>query len=159
MIKPVHIVFNIEPFEHAYSDAIALTQEHWREIAPYHDLLKVDPDIELYKLMDLKGRLITCTARDYDAGDQLVGYMVLMIGPHPHYRSVICATEDLHFLRADYRKGWTGVRFMRFCEKAAQLKGAQLITGRAKARTQHGALYKRLGYDLMDEVYTKRLDR
>jgi hypothetical protein len=147
--------FQVEKFSDVYEEALSLQALHWREIAPYQDLTRINPDLRLYKTLEASGKLQVATAR---AGAELVGYFVNMVHPHPHYQHIITAVEDLHFLHPDHRQGWTGVRLLKFGERIAREAGVKLMVGRAKAASGHGVLYRRLGYDLMDEVFTKRLD-
>lgn len=149
------VSFAVEPLAEVYPEAAALTGLHWLEIAPYQDLLFVNPDMELYLATEKAGRLLVITAR---AGAELVGYLLLQVHRHPHYKHVLCATEDMKYLRPDYRRGMTGARLIRFAESQAKERGCRMITQRSKAKSGHGALYRRLGYELMDETYTKRLD-
>jgi GNAT superfamily N-acetyltransferase len=146
--------FAVETFSSVYPDAEALMIMHWREIAPYQDITRINPDLDTYARLEKAGRLLLCTAR---SAGTLVGYFLMIVGPHAHYRHVVTATEDLHFVHPDYR-GWTGIKLMKFAERMARAHGATMMVGRAKAKSGHGALYARLGYDLMDEVFTKRLD-
>jgi GNAT superfamily N-acetyltransferase len=147
--------FNVEPLDvDLYQEIMLLLPRHWDEVAPYKDMMWLNPDLDVYLKLQALGKLIVCTAR---ADGALVGYFVVMMSPHLHYKHILVATEDIHYLLPEYRHGWTGVRLMKFSEKMADAAGCRLITGRAKAKSEHGALYKRLGYDLMDEVYTKRL--
>jgi len=50
------------------------------------------------------------TARD---GDKLVGYFLWFLVSHPHYKHVVVAEEDLHFLPLEYRRGLTGYNLMK----------------------------------------------
>lgn len=149
------VVFAVEPLANVYDEASTLTPLHWDEIAPYKDLLFLNPDMELYRASEKAGRLLVITAR---AGAELVGYLLLQVHRHPHYKHVLCATEDMKYLRPEYRRGMTGARLIRFAEAEAKKRGCRLMTQRSKAKSGHGALYRRLGYELMDETYTKRLD-
>jgi len=150
------VVFAEEKLADAYRDAIALTELHYAEIAPYPDLFKLNPDLDAYDKMEKAGVLKVITARDDGA---LVGYFLLMMRAHPHYRDVKTAVEDMKFLHPSYRTGYTGVRMIQYAEHVAKAAGCKVILQRSKAKSGHGALYARLGYDLMDEVYSKRLDR
>jgi GNAT superfamily N-acetyltransferase len=150
----MNIGFALENLSEVYDEAAGLIALHWREIAPYQDITRINPDLELYERLEAAGRLLLVTARD--AGT-LVGYFLMILAPHPHYRHIVVATEDLHFVHPAAR-GWTGIKLMKFAERMARAQGATLMVGRAKAKSEHGALYARLGYDLMDEVFTKRLD-
>lgn len=149
------ITFQAEAFDPFYADVVKLLPLHYDEVAPYRDLFRVNVDVATYQQLERAGVLRVITARH--AGE-LVGYFVMIVRSHPHYRDVMVANEDLKFVHPDYRGG-TGVRLIKFAEDHARALGCKVIMQRSKAKSEHGAMYRRLGYDLMDEIYTKRLDR
>jgi GNAT superfamily N-acetyltransferase len=152
------VLFAVEKLDDCLAEGMALLREHWAEIAMYQDLQILDPQYEKYREAEQKNALIICTARD--AGDRaLIGYHVTFVIPMLHYKTVIGALDDIHYIRPDYRQGWTGVKLIKFAERMARERGAHLSIARAKAKSQHAALYARLGYDLSDEVFLKRLDK
>jgi GNAT superfamily N-acetyltransferase len=102
--------------------------------------------------------LIIVNVRDAQTRE-LVGYHITFLHAALHYKNVVCALDDIHYLQPAYRSGWTAIRLLKFAEQEARKRGAHLSIARAKAKSQHGALFARLGYDLGDEVWFKRLDR
>jgi GNAT superfamily N-acetyltransferase len=149
------IAFATEKVRDAYRDAKALTQMHFAEIAPYQDLFELNPDLEGYEKMERAGALFTITARDDSV---LIGYFLMIVRAHPHYKHVKTAVEDMKFVHPHYRGG-TGMKLIRYAENLARDLGCKVILQRSKAKSGHGAMYERLGYELMDEVYSKRLDQ
>ena len=149
------IAFAREKLDDAYRDAHRLTEMHYDEIAPYPDLFKLKPDLEAYRNMEKAGALVIITARNDGI---LVGYFLMIVRAHPHYCDVVVALEDMKFVHPNYR-GITGLRMIKYAEEVARELGCKVIVQRSKAKSEHGAMYRRLGYDLLDEVYMKRLDR
>jgi len=152
------VVFALERIDQCLEEGVELLRAHWQEIAMFQDLQILDPDFEKYNEAEKKGALIIATVRDAETM-QLVGYHVTFIVTMLHYRGVLGAMDDIHYLKPEYRLGWTAVRLIKFAEREARRRGAHLSIARAKAKSDHGALYKRLGYDLSDEVFLKRLDQ
>jgi GNAT superfamily N-acetyltransferase len=148
------IAFAVEEFAPFLTEAQALFQAHFREIAPYQDLLTINPDVAAYLAMEKAGRLVVVTARDDGV---LVGYFVMFVHKHLHYSDTIIANEDGKFIHAAHRGG-TGMKLIKYAEQIARSRGAKLMVQRSKAKSEHGALYERMGYSLLDEVYIKRLD-
>ncbi len=148
------LTFAVEDFSSFYSEALDLLRLHWEEIAPYKELLALNPDLDMYKTLDVQGKLVVITAR---AAGALVGYIVLIITAHHHYSHVLMATEDIHFLHPAYRKGLAGLRLIRAGEAEMKRRRVQLIALRTKVASDHGLLMRRLGYDAQDVVYTKLL--
>lgn len=152
------VVFAVEKFDDCYQEATALLKAHWHEIAMFKDLQILDPDLEKYRAGDRLGQIVVITVRDADSME-LVGYHVSILSKMLHYKTVVSSLDDVHYLRPDYRQGTIAVRMIKFAEDEARKRGAHLSIARAKAKSQHGALYTRLGYQLSDEVFLKRLDQ
>lgn len=148
------VVFAVEPLAKAFAEASELLRMHWHEVAPYKEINRLNPDMDNYLGMENAGRLCLITAR---SNGELVGYIMLLIYPHPHYKHVINATDDLHFLHMDYRNGFTFMRMLAFAEQEMANRGVQIMALRTKVDRDHGALFVRLGYKAQDVTYTKRL--
>lgn len=155
MLVRREITFQAEPFDRAYADAVELLQLHYAEIAPYQDLFKINCNVAFYRQLEKNGALHVVTARH---DDRLVGYFIFIAARHPHYTDVMVANEDMKFLHPDYRGG-TGFKMISFAEAHARALGCKVIFQRSKAKSGHGPMYRRMGYELMDEIYAKRLDR
>lgn len=148
-------LFNVEPFSSVYPEASELLRLHWEEVAPYKDLLTLNPDMQMYRTLEEQGRIVVVTARRLG---ELIGYVVMMLHAHHHYSHVLTATEDIHFLHPDHRKGSLGLRLIAAAEAEMAARGVRVMTLRTKVTHNHGLLFERLGYQPQDIVYTKRLD-
>ena len=148
------VVFAVEPFEIAYPEAFALLRLHYDEIAPHKDIFKLNPDVEAYRQMDRAGSLCIVTAR---AQGVLVGYIVMFIKRHLHYKDTYVATDDIHFIHPLYRKGSLGLRLIAAAEKEMVVRKVKIMILRTKAAHNHGLLFERLGYAPLDIVYSKAL--
>lgn len=148
------VIFAVETFDAAYGEASELTRLHWQEVAPYKELNALDPDLETYRNLEKLNRLCMITARHKG---ELVGYILMLLYPHPHYRQVLNAMDDLHFIRADFRNGFTFLRMLAFMEAEMKARGARIVALRTKQAKDHGALFERIGYQVQDVVYTKRI--
>ena len=73
-----------------------------------------EPNYEAYKKCANAGvlRCITCRA-----DGELIGYIIFFVTPHLHYKSCMTATEDIYFLKKEYRKGRIGIRLFQYAEK------------------------------------------
>ncbi len=150
------IKYAVELFSKTYAEAEALLRLHYDEIAPYRDLFKLNPDVDTYLKLEAAGVLHIITARN-DA--KLIGYVSMIVKEHIHYRDVLMATDDIHFLHKDYRHGFAGIRMLRFAEQEMRKLGVKVMALRAKVASNHGLLFQRLGFEPMDVVYLKRLDQ
>ena len=137
-----------------WEEALPLLQKHWREIAHYQDI-ELKPDVETYAKLEAAGQLRCYTARDCG---RLIGYVVFFVRPNPHYMESLQAVQDVLFLAAEFRKGTTGLRLIRYAEQKLKAEAVQVIYHHAKRTTRFGQLLEHLGYELVDEIYAKRLD-
>lgn len=149
VVAPKSVKFAVEPFGRVYREAQHLMRLHWQEIAKNKTLLRINPDLEKY--MAGGKNLVTVTARD---DKTLVGYFLWALVPHPHYKHVKVAEEDLHYLHPEWRRGLAGYLFMKAACAAAAEAGAQLIVVREKIGHEHPAILKRLKFSPTDIVYT-----
>ncbi len=150
------VEFAVEKFSDTVVEASELLRLHYAEIAPYQDLFKLNPDIATYMKLQATGILYIVTAR---SAGKLVGYVSLIVKEHVHYKDVLMATDDIHFLHPDWRKGGTGLRMLKFAEQKMREMGVKVMALRTKVASNHGVLFERLGYEPMDVVYLKRLDQ
>jgi GNAT superfamily N-acetyltransferase len=150
--------FAVECVADVWPEAEPLTRLHWEEIAKNKALLTLNPDVEKYELLDKNDALLLVTARDDGA---LVGYFLWIVLPHPHYKHVLVAEEDLHFLSPEYRSGGVrgagcgyGYKLLEAARDAAIARGARLLTMREKVGHEHPAIMDGLGFVPADVVYT-----
>jgi len=144
-------VFAVETIAATREEAWPLLEQHWREIAQFKDVQVLDPDWDAYARLEQMGRLWVMTVR---VGGRLIGYTTVIISHDLHYRNLIRAQEDIHFLLPEYRKGLLGYRMLRFVRDKMRARGVQMISFRTKASKSHGPLLERLGGVLHDLVYT-----
>lgn len=144
-------VFAVETIKATREEAWPLLERHWAEIAQFKDLQVLDPDWDAYNRLEEMGRLWVMTVR---IGGKLVGYTVMIVSNDLHYRKLLRAQEDIHFILPEYRKGLLGYRMLKFVKGKMQAKGVRMISFRTKASHSHGPLFERLGGVLHDLVYT-----
>lgn len=151
--------FNAETFsEDLFEESLPLLTEHWREIAHYGDI-PLDPDFEVYAAIARAGQLRVFTVRTVEPTQELIGYAVFIVRPNPHYKGSVQAVQDVLFIRPSHRGGSMGYRFIRWCDQRLRAEGAQLSIHHVKSAHDFGPLLNRLGYELVDFIYCKRLDR
>jgi GNAT superfamily N-acetyltransferase len=147
-------VFAVESFAAFYADAANLLRLHWDEVAPHKELLTLNPDLDAYDRLEKLGMLCVVTARQ---ASELIGYVLLTMHNHHHYKHVKIATDDIHFLHPLQRKGSLGSRLIAAAEEEMKKRGVQLMAMRTKVASNHGRLFERRGYVAQDLIYTKRL--
>ena len=98
------------------------------------------------------------TARDEDG--KLAGYCVFIVRTNPHYAQSLQAAQDVVYV-APWARGTTGQRLFAFCEEQLREQGVQAIYHHVKAKPglNFGPLLERRGYEAVDIIYAKRLDK
>jgi hypothetical protein len=135
-------------------DIKPLLQDHWEEIALNKSAIKLNPDWEAYHNLEDSGILKTFTAR-FDG--ELIGYFVVLIRNHIHYKDHVFAANDVLFLKQEYRKGLTGAKLMKFAEKCLKDDGVSVLVVNTKRHKPFDGLLEWLGYSHVENVYSKYL--
>jgi hypothetical protein len=154
--KQSPVVFSRENIAGVFREIQVLIEQHYEEVAQFKAVQKLDPDWDAYERLEKTGKLWVMTAR---VDGNLVGYIVMIVGMHLHYKSLITATEDISFLLPAYRKGLTGYKLFSKTAKAMAALGVQMCVFRTKALKDHSKLFERLGFEPHDVVYAKILER
>ncbi len=106
---------------------------------------------EKYGSLEQAGILRLFTARD---NGKLVGYNVFMLIEH-HQHGVSFASHDTLFLHKDFRKGTTGIKFLKWCDEQLKKDGARFITQHSSSSVNLEKIFLRMGYKLAEKIYLK----
>ena len=136
------------------SECSDLIREHWEEIAVNKDKIKLNPDWDFYHALEEQDKLRIFTARDEG---NLVGYFVTILSYNPHYKDHLFAVNDVLFLSKEYRKGFAGVRLVKFAEKCLKEDGVSVLSINTKVHQPFDQMMDYLNYNLQERVYTKFL--
>lgn len=131
-----------------------LIQQHWQEIAQYPDIA-LSPDFDQYHFLDSCGQLRIFTAR---VDGELIGYAIYLLAPALHYSKSLQAKQDVLFLLPEHRKSFTGMRLIAYADESLRKDGVQVVYHHVKAAHNFGPLLERMGYELSDLIYSRRLD-
>ncbi|SRR5258708_3509634 len=131
-----------------------LIQRHYDEIAHYKDIV-LDPDYDQYLKVAAAGIIRLYCARTQDG--ILVGYAVFFIKYNFHYKTSLQALQDIIFV--DKERRGLGFMFIKYCDKKLTEEGVQLVYHHVKSKHNFGPALERIGYELVDLIYAKRLDR
>lgn len=145
--------FARETLDTCLNEAKPLLIDHWKEIAQYDDIL-LDVDTERYYNLERSGFLRIYTARK---DGLLVGYAVFVVNTHPHYKNSLQAMQDIIFIHPSHRG--TGGKFILWCDRQLKDEGVQVVFHHIKAKHDWGKMLERFGYELIDKIYGRRLDR
>lgn len=138
-------------------EILPLLTQHKEEIAHYSDI-KLNPNWAFYKQAQENKLLRIYTMRDQDKA--LVGYNIFFVNFNPHYVDSLQAKNDIVYLRPDLRAGRLGLKFIGWCDERLKAEGVQVVYHHVKKVHNFGpALEKMFGYELIDLIYGRRLDK
>lgn len=162
-----HLVFAREALDDAlWDEALPLLQAHYAEVAHFKDI-PLDPDRSVYAEAEHAGILRVFTARMPLFSQRnglkplqsapLMGYAVFFVRPNPHYCGSLQAVQDVIYVAPNMR-GLASWKFVRYCDDALAMEGVQAIYQHLKASKDWGKVLERMGYELVDQIYARRLD-
>lgn len=146
--------FQREKFDQCIAEAMPLLVEHYDEIAHYPDI-ELDPAMEEYRALEAIGNLRIFTARQ---DGNLIGYAVFFVRRNLHYRKSVQASQDILFVRKVNRAATIGWRLIEFCDEQLKSEGVQAVYQHVKRAHNFGPLLEKMGYELVDLIYARRLD-
>jgi GNAT superfamily N-acetyltransferase len=146
--------FALETFSDCYNDLIDIVAQYNKELEHF--------PAEHFKLDVLKYRMIETAElhRLYTAriDGKLIGFTSFFVFASLHCKDLIQADEDSIFLLPGYRKGWTGIKFIKFVEASLKAEGVDVIHHVSKIKHPAlGRILEYLGYEPIETIYRKRL--
>ena len=135
-------------------EIVNLINLHWEEIALNKDVIKLNPDWKSYYNLEDNNKLKIFTAR-YD--NVLIGYFIVIISVHLHYKDHLFATNDILYMHPDYRKGFAGIKLIKYAERCIKEDGISVMTINVKEHKSFGVILERLDYTPVETVYSKAL--
>lgn len=146
--------FALELFTPAlFSQLRPLLNEHYAELA-LEDSVNVPSTAPYFSLEDA-GLLRVFVARE---ANDIVGYAFFSVVKNPQYGDALHAKQDLMFLTRAARRGLDGVVFMKWCDEQLKAEGVEVIYRHLNVKQPHDAILTRMGYDLRERVYTRRVN-
>jgi len=143
-----------EFLEQVEKDILVLIDLHYKEIALNQSKVKLNPDWDIYAALEAEGKLKIFTARDAGV---LVGYFVVVVGVNMHYKDHLFACNDIIYLHKDYRRGFAGVKLIKFAKACLTEDGVSVLTINTKVHQPFDKLLGRLGFNLIERVYSSYL--
>ena len=135
-------------------DASDLIKRDWLEVQHNANTTKLDPDWGIYKSLEEQGLLYVFTCRD---DNKLVGYFTALIVPNLHSKGSFKVMNDAIFLDKPYRKGFAGVRLIKFAEDCIKQDGHSTLLINTTELNPIDKLMDRLGYTKVVTSFEKEL--
>lgn len=148
------ITYQQESLVTVKADIIPLLEKHWEEVALNKEKIKLNPDWDAYANLEDAGVLKIFTSRD---DRKLVGYFVVFVKSHIHYKDHLFCYNDVIFVDEEYRKGFTSPRLIKFAEKCLKADGVEVMIVNTKRHKPFDSLLVWLGYKHIENLYSKVL--
>lgn len=132
---------------------MGLLEQHYEELSVTKNF-KLNPDYQIYLEAEKKG---TCRAIACLNEGEIIGYIVYFIGINLHYKDCLLATEDIYYLKPEYRRGLTGLRMFKFAEDYLKTLGVNMVRYSTKTHMDNTRLFEFLGCSLIEKVFIKNL--
>lgn len=136
-----------------FDEVLTLLDAHYQELSVTKHY-KLNPCFEIYKANEKNGKCRVILCKDDDV---IVGYIVFFIDINLHYQDCLLATEDIYYLKPEYRKGRTGIKMFKFAEEYLKSLGVNMIKYATKVHSDNSALFEYLEYALTEKVYIKTI--
>lgn len=145
------VTFQEESYKVAFSKHFMdMYKAHWRELGPFHkEHNNLSPNWHAYRTAGKMGNLILFTAK---YKDKIIGYNLFITTMHSHYSNTKIAENDILYLNSEFRKGFIGYNFIKYCVEELKKK-VDVITLTMKAEHSFEPITKRLGFNLTDCTY------
>jgi hypothetical protein len=147
----VSLDFSVEPYSSVIDEMRLWYAAHWVEVG---DGVGLAVNYERYVELESAGMLHVAVAR---CVGELVGYHIFVLRRPQHYMHTLMAFSDATYLRPAYRKGFNGVRFLRYAADSTALAGAKRVHVSSTARLPFGKVLEWLGFREMERIYCKDL--
>lgn len=146
------ITYSVETVVEVKEEMKEINATHYEEIALDKERMKLNPDFDKYQTMENVGALTIITARELG---KLVGYWILFVAPHIHYKDTLCAYTDIYYLLPEVRKGMAGVKLLAEGEKILKKRGVKKLFAGDKKHKNLGIIFDRLGWKAVETQYSK----
>ena len=145
-----NLTFALESMTSTWPELEALVQNQEQEMG----LLGVaTPDVEKYFKLESEGIAKLFVAR---SGRKAVGYSLMLLVSHPHYKEKTVAFADALFVTPEHR-GIGAVRFIGWVDEFVKFLGADMITRSVSVRNDYSRTLVYLGYGHSETTFMKEV--
>jgi len=147
------ITYTLEPIASIWDECLACCQAHWLETSMYAEGQVLDLRLERYEEHEKARVFVTIVARDNGI---FAGFCWMYLTPSMHTQELL-ATEDVLYLKPEYRRGRNGYRLYQFVIDEMRRLGAKHIMVTAPPGSASDRILATMGGTLAAHAYTKAL--
>jgi GNAT superfamily N-acetyltransferase len=145
------IVYQKEKWSDVLGEMKEIFPIQWEEVglnAVSTHGIPLNPNWEAYKVIEEKGGLYVFTARTATGGN-LVGHCSFLVFTHLHSKDVLVAENDFLYLLKEYRKGFVGVKLIKFAVEELK-KVVDVVCFNVDMQISFLPILKRLGFKTVE---------
>lgn len=147
------LTFGIEPLASIWAEKIECAKAHWLETSMCADGEILDARLERYEQYEKLGWYVEIVARHEGV---MAGFCGMYLVPSMHTQEML-ATEDILYIKPEYRHGRNALRFYQFVEEEMIRRGAKKIMLTAPPDSVANKLLLRTGCTHSANMYAKVL--
>lgn len=149
------ITFQIEKLDQFLESAFPLFDNHYQEVVEKTDVIKLNPNLDIYYILEKKNILEIHTARD---DEKLIGYSMWIVNQHINFKDSLTANSDSLYVSPEYRKGMFGAKFIKWTFEKIKERNPQRVMFHVKDSVDYSPILKRLGSKHCESTYTMVLE-
>lgn len=153
---PQPITYQQESLVTVMSEIDELARLEWEEVQHDTDEKCLEPDWELFLILEDRGYLKIFTARSCG---KLVGYFFATINPDLHSKGNFFVGNDAIFLHPNYRKGRVGIKLFQFTEKCLAEDGYDRLYVTTTEKNKIDRLMSYMGYKKVETRFLKKIGK
>jgi Acetyltransferase (GNAT) family len=126
--------------------------QHYEKLALNKDKVPLAPQWEIYIEREQMGEVSFTVLRDRG---KMVGYAIFFISPGLHYKTCLTAIMDIWNVLPEYEGPKALLTLWNAVEKELKRRGVNRAFVGEKLHKPCGKLYKWMGYEPVEQTYTK----
>lgn len=140
-------------YEDCFEQINNMLINHHNEASQYQDLI-LNPDFDMYEKANKLGlfRIYCCLDKD-----EIVGYLTFVIYMHNHHKQILVASDDIYYMKPEYRKGFNVIKLFKFAEKHLKSIGVSVIKYTMSANSNNSKLFEFMGCKLSEKIFVKKI--
>lgn len=146
------IVYNVVKLEEVLDKLKDMFASHASETELYQDRIGFNPNYDMYQILSNTDSLFFIVAQDEE---EIVGYMSLLIEEHPHHKDIQSCTNNLLYVKKEYRGQYITTNMFNIAEEFLKDCGVSLFMFATKASNPLKSFADSMGFDECEVVYSK----
>lgn len=150
------LVFAREELVECYMECDRLVRDYYASTKASEEVPPIDFHWPQYLALEHVKQIVLVTARN---GAELAGFVLYVVSPHPHHKTIMMASCDTLAVRPEYRSMGIGRSLINAAEPMLLACGAVRVmhSFRLIYREEVAPLFPKLGFEPYEVVYSREL--